>query len=326
MARSTSTSVPRNIQNLGAVTDSLFNPNPPRFTLLYSQEESLLLMDRCLGLNCSAPRRIAARFFSAIERRKVKTKGEGDDVAHPNQAAARPDLSSERCRTEANFNVVIGCFLLQLVAESKNELQKITELRIQMESVLKNVKEELRNEDLFISAKEIESNNGVQEGLNMEKVIFDQPLKFDDVPKEDSCLEGMDRLETELEVELERLELHFRSGKLSTNQPQDPIEESSVNSSSRSESMSYGEVVDPTEEDCPDLQPAVPPYELERRLHELLETRQEEQIRELEIALASAKQELRDKEKEIYWWKDTAQLMSMHVQEPSRYMVNMPTS
>ncbi|GMJ07767.1 POLAR LOCALIZATION DURING ASYMMETRIC DIVISION AND REDISTRIBUTION [Hibiscus trionum] len=297
-------------------------------------------MDCCIGLKCSAPCRIAARFFSAIKRRKVKTtrgetKEDDDAVAHPNQVAAPPDLSSERCRTEANFNVIIGCVLLQLVAKSKNELQNMTELRIQMESVLQNVKDELRNKDLFLAAKEVESNNGIQEGWSMEKVIFDLPLKLDNVPEEESCLDGMDRLEAELEVELERLQLHFDSGKLSTNHPQDqePIEESSVDGSTTSDSMSYGEVIDPTihgeEEDCRALQSGVPPYELERRLHELLEKRQEQQIRELEVALASAKQELHEKEREISWWKDTAQLMSRHVQEPSRFgflhTANMPT-
>ncbi|KAK8608979.1 hypothetical protein V6N13_025288 [Hibiscus sabdariffa] len=72
---------------------------------------------------------------------------------------------------------------------------EMTELRTQMESVFKNVRDELRNKDLSFAAKEIESNNGVHEGLNMEKVIFDPPLKFDDVLKEESCLQGMDRLE-----------------------------------------------------------------------------------------------------------------------------------
>ncbi|KAK8547471.1 hypothetical protein V6N12_031608 [Hibiscus sabdariffa] len=59
--------------------------------------------------------------------------------------------------------------------------------------------------------------------------------------------------------------------------------ESSVDGSTTSNRMGYGEVIDPTingEEDCPALQSGVPPYELERRLHELLE----QQIRELEIS------------------------------------------
>ncbi|KAB2077603.1 hypothetical protein ES319_A06G110300v1 [Gossypium barbadense] len=290
-------------------------------------------MDGCSGLNCSAPRRIAARLFSALKRRKVKgrvnvgqRKEDHDDVAPPNHVTRRPDSSSERSGREANYNVVIGCFLLRLVAVTEKELQKMAELRIQMAAVLENVKDELRNKDLFITAKEIESNNGIDGDLELEfdgdlisnKVIFDQPLKCEYVPKEEKYLEGMDRLEAELEAELERLQLHLDASKLSSTHPQ-----SNGNSSARSYSMSCGEVIDPTiygeEEECAQLHCGVPPYELERRLHELLESRQEEQIRELEAALASAKQELVDKEREISWWKDTAQLMSIHVQQPSPF-------
>ena len=134
-------------------------------------------------------------------------------------------FESERCRREANFNVGIGCGLLHLIAESKNELQKMTELRIQMESVLQNVKEELRNNDL-LGPKKLESNDGVEEGLGFNnnlrsnKVLFDKSFKCNDVPKQEDCLEGMDRLEAELEVELELLQLHLDTGKLSTNPPQ----------------------------------------------------------------------------------------------------------
>ncbi|KAB2024937.1 hypothetical protein ES319_D06G118900v1 [Gossypium barbadense] len=290
-------------------------------------------MDGCSGLNCSAPRRIAARPFSALKRRKVKgrvnlgqRKEDDDDVAPPNHVTRRPDSSSERSVREANYNVVIGCFLLRLVAVTEKELQKMAELRIQIAAVLENVKDELRNKDLFITAKEIESNNGIDEDLESEfngdlisnKEIFDQPLKCEDVPKEEKYLDGMDRLEAELEAELERLQLHLDASKLSSTHPQ-----STGNSSARSYSMSYGEVIDPTiygeEEECAQLHCGVPPHELERKLHELLESRQEEQIRELEAALASAQQELVDKEREISWWKDTARLMSIHVQQPSQF-------
>ncbi|XWS72755.1 hypothetical protein CRYUN_Cryun02cG0068200 [Craigia yunnanensis] len=241
------------------------------------EEETLLLIDGCRRLN-STPRRIAARLFSALKRGKVKRivvgdrKKEDDDVAPPYVTNA-PDSSSERCRREANLNSGIGCCLLHLIAESKNELQNMTELRIQMESVLQILKEGLRNTDL-LAAKKLESDDGVEEGLGFNsnlrsnKVLFDQTLKCDDVPRED-CLEGMDRLEAELEVELERLLLHLDTGKLSTNPPQETIEESTVNSSisAISYSISCGGVIDSTidgEEDFLDSHSGVPPYELER--------------------------------------------------------------
>ncbi|XVE71261.1 hypothetical protein DITRI_Ditri10aG0136700 [Diplodiscus trichospermus] len=300
------------------------------------QEEALLPMDGCRRLKCSTPRRIAARLFSALKRGKVKgifagnRDAEDDDIVPPSVTNC-PDSSSESCRRDANLNVGIGCCLLRLISESKNELQTMTELRIKMESVLQNFKEELRNKDL-LAAKKLESNDGVEEGssfnsnLRLNDVLFDQSWTCDYVPKQEDCLEGMDRLEAELQVELERLQLHLDTGRLSTNPPQETTEESLVNStiSARSYSKSSGEVIDPTmdgeEEDCFDSYSGscVPPHELERKLHELLETRQEQQIRELEAALESARQEIIEKEREISWWKDTVHFMLRHVKAPSR--------
>ncbi|TYH15700.1 hypothetical protein ES288_A05G063000v1 [Gossypium darwinii] len=302
-------------------------PSPPLriadvLLLQDHEEDSLLLMD--------GSRRIAARLLSALKRGKVAKRVIGDeskedDVAPPDHETDAPDFSSEICGKESNFNVGVGCCLLHLIAESKNELQKMKELKIQMENVLQNVKEGLLNTDILV-CKNLESNDGdgVDESLGFNsnltsnKVLFDQSLNCDDAPKDD-CLEGMDRLEAELEVELERLLLHLDSGKSSTIPPEKNIKENTVNTTSV---RSYNaEVIDPTieaeEEDCPDSHGGVPPYELERKLHELLETRQEQQIRELETALETARQELREKEGEISWWKETAHLMLKHVKQPS---------
>lgn len=62
----------------------------------------------------------------------------------------------------------------------------------------------------------------------------------------------------------------------------------------------------------------LPPQELERRLHEVLEARQQEQIRELEAALESARHKLREKDLEISRWKDTAKFLSQHNPATSR--------
>lgn len=78
-----------------------------------------------------------------------------------------------------------------------------------------------------------------------------------------------------------------------------------------SSSASVGEVTDPREVPA-DFQCGVPPVELERKLHELLESRQQEQIEELKAALRRAERKLREKEKEISWWKDTALVISQH--------------
>ncbi|KAL4334275.1 hypothetical protein GQ457_07G037430 [Hibiscus cannabinus] len=293
-------------------------PSPPLriadVLLLQDHEEDRLLQTYgCTGSsNCSKPRRIAGRLFFCFNHGKPTNKIQDDrkkgdnDVAPPDHGTDGPDLSpAEICGCESKFNVGVGCCLLHLIAESKNELEKMTELRIQMESVLQTAAEGLLNKDL-LGSKNIESNEG--DGVE-ESSGFNTNLRSnegEDAPKQD-CLEGMDRLEAELEVELERLQLLLDSGKFSSNPPED----------CKSCSLSHGEVINVEEENSPESHCGVPPYELERKLHELLETRQEQEIKELETALESAKQELREKEREISWWKDSAHLMLKHVKQPS---------
>lgn len=56
---------------------------------------------------------------------------------------------------------------------------------------------------------------------------------------------------------------------------------------------------------------------LERRLHELLQKRQQERIVELESALDSAQRRFHEKEREVVWWRDAAKLVS-HRRDESR--------
>ena len=86
-------------------------------------------------------------------------------------------------------------------------------------------------------------------------------------------------------------------------------------SSSVSESPSSGEVIINPQETHTEMQTEVSPIELERKLHELLEARQQERILELEAALEITKRNLREKELEVSWWKDTARIISHHVPE-----------
>lgn len=60
------------------------------------------------------------------------------------------------------------------------------------------------------------------------------------------------------------------------------------------------------------------PYELEKKLHELLETRQQEELLKLETALTRVERRLQEKETEVSWWKDAARLLAQRVPESSR--------
>lgn len=59
---------------------------------------------------------------------------------------------------------------------------------------------------------------------------------------------------------------------------------------------------------------------LERRLHELLQKRQQDRIVELESALDAAQRRLHEKEREVVWWRDAAKLVS-HRRDESRRIV-----
>lgn len=84
-----------------------------------------------------------------------------------------------------------------------------------------------------------------------------------------------------------------------------------------SQSLSSGEVIDPQGTDA-EINSGVSHIELERKLRELVEARQQERIKELEAALECAVNKLQEKELEVSWWKDTARLISQHFPAPSR--------
>ncbi|KAH7574055.1 hypothetical protein ACOSP7_008042 [Xanthoceras sorbifolium] len=293
------------------------------------------IVSRCL----SRFRRAKAKRVSVENGRSSTNLLNGGDLV--STTGPESDRSAE-CRREASFNLGIGCYLLHLIASSKKELDKMTELRSQMETLLRNVKEELQMKDALVNPcdtndiyaystsdviEELESNDH-SSSLNrttshvsprsLTIKVCDQSLMCDrPIP------EGMDRLEAELEAELERLQLHLDREKLLQHIEQEREEETVEDTASASQSLSSGEVIDPVidpQEACHEVDCGVPPYELERRLHEVQEARQQEQIRELEAALECARYKLREKEMEISWWKDTARLMSKHVARPPRFL------
>lgn len=126
--------------------------------------------------------------------------------------------------------------MLYLIAASKNEITKIVELRKQVETLLLNVKEELKRKDAQFKAFKsnftvANSISDVLEGPNPNSrvsrpsqttsyvlpiletiMMLDQPLKCNS-PQQKKYLEGMDVLEAELKSELECLQIHLEREK-----------------------------------------------------------------------------------------------------------------
>ncbi|KAF5456815.1 hypothetical protein F2P56_026255 [Juglans regia] len=327
--------------------------------------------DGSTNLQCSSPRRVVARWLAALRRiketRNIMVQGQktaeeedeqqvrkfaggsmhakrsmnGLDVVDSSPLATESEESG-RCRKDASFNLGVGCSLLYLIAASKNELTKMVELRKQVETLLHNVKEELKRKDAEFKAFESNftvaySNSDVLEGPNSNSrvswqsqttshvlpisetiLMHDQPLKCNS-PQQEEYLEGMDGLEAELEAELERLQIHLeRENSLKHTQQQKTKVTVKDIASDRSPCLSFGEVID-TQNSGTKVHFGVQPTELESRLHELLEARQQERIKELEAALECAMHKLREKETEVSWWKGTARFISQHVPGPSRF-------
>lgn len=312
------------------------------------------LRDRSTSSECPSVRRIIVQFLGALRRGKerrtlVKSQKTEKQADGPSTSTRRSmngmnggdtlrSVSeceeSGQCRKDgsSSFNLGVGCGLLYLIAVSKNEFAKMMELRTQMEMLLQNVKEELQEKDALF--KQFESNDtlacstsDVQLGSNSNSrlslqlpttshvlpdsetiMAHDQPLKYTH-----QHVEGIDELEAELEAELERLQICLDSENPFKHPQQQIIKDAATE---RNRSLWCGEVIDPQDADT-EVHHGVPPVELERRLHELLEARQEEQIRELEAALECTRHKLHEKETEVSWWKDTAQLISRHVPGPS---------
>ncbi|CAN4080302.1 unnamed protein product [Withania somnifera] len=229
------------------------------------------------------------------------------------------------------MNLGIGFGLIYLFNATKNELNKIVEIRREMEILLHKSKMEFQNQkritrDASNSRTKISHYDSdfvepfaYSTDIEEESEItcsHDHPLNFKLMKANERNLE-MNQLEAELEVELERLQFHVDSDvmfKYPTQQDAEIMDEYS--SGGGSLGTCFAEVYNPnscvtTIENC-----GVPAEELKRRLHELLQTRQEERIKELESALESTIQKLAEKEKEVCWWRDTAKVISQHA--PSR--------
>lgn len=136
---------------------------------------------------------------------------------------------------------------------------------------------------------------------------------------------GLTELEAELEAELERMQynLFAESSSDTVISDSEMIDEDAtidIVHGDLNVSVVPGKKGDNVDRETPFPNYAVSPIELERRLHELLESRQKEQIEELKVKLKSAEEKLLAKEMELSWWKKQAHQLS----KTSVALNNMP--
>ncbi|KAJ0262918.1 Protein POLAR LOCALIZATION DURING ASYMMETRIC DIVISION AND REDISTRIBUTION [Hirschfeldia incana] len=261
--------------------------------------------DGCIVVQCYTPRRVVSRLLSGLRSSKGKRQAgevqdEADKVAHHLARCStkrindsrlldtKPETSrfDESQSREAPLEMGIGSFLLYLVVASKTELDKMANLRTQMEMLLQNAKEELQKNDAY--AKEAKGGNQFSPQVisNLASSIFEgsstsvlqEENSEYEVSKPEDCHRGTDR-----------------NAKLQAEDNENHVPEM-----------------------VPDERYGVCPYELEKKLHELLEARQQEELQKLETALSRVERRLQEKETEVSWWKDAARLLALRVPESSR--------
>ncbi|KAG9455859.1 hypothetical protein H6P81_000367 [Aristolochia fimbriata] len=196
---------------------------------------------------------------------------------------------------------------LAFLLSHRNEYSKMVELQRQMEILLKDIKNEMLKREVSARSGTVQPHSLLASDSNIQYGKFSKPYSTSESAK----LHEVNRLEAELEAELELLQLNLESGNIAV--PRQQFIEVVESSAAANIDKSSGE----EDNHCGDVN-SVCPYELERRLFELQQTRQQEHIEELESALERAKDEVQEKEMEVSWWKDN---FSRHCQksEESNY-------
>ncbi|KAJ8497278.1 hypothetical protein OPV22_007830 [Ensete ventricosum] len=266
----------------------------------------------------------------AKEKSKMAEGIDGRDCVRSLDPPAGP-----RKPEDVSFNLGMGIGVALALSRWSTEFNKMTELRVQLEVLLKEIKEELPKKDTGFGI--IRSNhNFVSSSSDCSRDVSDyNPISFQNhradfhMEAAKSTVEsdrrtnyelgtenrGMDQLEAELLFELEQLQLSLGgkdSIKLSEQERMELAREEAGTSESHEPSVENHNV-----------HSGVPASELERRLYELICSRQEERIAELESALEFARKSPVEKEIKVSWWKDTGMLASPSPQHEEMLSVNL---
>ncbi|RDX68474.1 Protein POLAR LOCALIZATION DURING ASYMMETRIC DIVISION AND REDISTRIBUTION, partial [Mucuna pruriens] len=286
------------------------------------------------------------------QRRQNET-GDLETPPLPTNELKGSDDSRQLHENDTSFKLGVGCGLLYLIAASKNELGEMVKLRDEMEMLLQNVKGELQSKDALLkplkqsdavalSVTDIQEVSCSSSHISIHSqaqyvppesksdMVCNHFLEYN-ISEQDECAEEINELQAEFEIELQRLQLYLDAEAAFEAAQQEGVQLYSRMAENRnlqvtvkdprseSRSSSFSEIIMEPQGASYDESFGVSPVELERRLHEVLETRLKERITDLECALECTTQKLIKKEIEVSWWKDTARLISQHVPETSRF-------
>ncbi|WOL13515.1 protein POLAR LOCALIZATION DURING ASYMMETRIC DIVISION AND REDISTRIBUTION-like isoform X1 [Canna indica] len=228
---------------------------------------------------------------------------------------------------ETSFNLGMGIAMAFMLSRWETEFKKLKELQFEMEVLLKEIRDKVATKDVTSGIMESYnkfSSSSSDCSLDVSKcnsTSFQNHRTIFQMEEANSTAESdrhsddqisienqsMDQLEAELIFELEQLQLNLERKDSAMLSERERLE-LAYETTSSSESSKHQEEYD-------NVHCGVSASELERRLYELIHTRQQEEIAELESELELTKKMLVDKETEVSWWKDTASLSSPHHEE-----------
>ncbi|KAK9926108.1 hypothetical protein M0R45_023357 [Rubus argutus] len=260
--------------------------------------------------------------FSAqigIEKMKIETgKGQTGRCSSSSHMASGKHLHFEG----SPHGVVLFCLgisigVISSIIANKEEVDKLKDVLKQTESLVDDLQEELEMKDSATVKELANENYGSQD--TSDNSVFNRALnpfspkqnmdKYDGrdsyEQKAEESSESMSKIEAELEAELERLELNMNTstleGRLTDLDELDPDFRADFAQGELRAEMVGGHTAQPksnenassttTAHHCGNY--AVSPRELSVRLHEVIQSRLEERIQELEAALQSSQREVR---------------------------------
>ncbi|KAG6517803.1 protein POLAR LOCALIZATION DURING ASYMMETRIC DIVISION AND REDISTRIBUTION-like [Zingiber officinale] len=224
-------------------------------------------------------------------------------------------------KSEMSFNLGMGVGIAFALSRWETEFNRMKDLHFQMEMLLSEIRSEVANTHVasgalnpgheFASSSDCSGVAGKFNNISFQDHGANFHLEEVKSTVESRHLndhirsQSMDQMEAELAFELEQLQLSLDGNDSMTLSEQAKLE-IAYGSSSSSENG------DPQEDYYNVHGGGVSARELERRLYELINTRQQERIAELESALELTTKSLGDKEVEVSWGWDASVPSSQH--------------
>lgn len=264
----------------------------------------------------AAAKEDAAAEYVEVEAEAAAPKVVGRQAV--DRESPRSSLGKKAAEEVSPASLGLGASLVLLLSKSAAELNRMAELRAQMERLVLDTKEE----------EEARSSNHPNASDDHADITKEEPTAFSGGAlsrcSRTAAAPGnaghhaavpMDQMEAELEAELTLLQC-------ATPRRDRQLEIGDDEESTDTHAATFADADDDTdgadddeeeeEESGAAAQGGVSARELERRLHELLQWRHEERIAELETALERARKRLQEKEREVCWWRNTAKLVTRH--------------